>query len=828
MEKRTDEMEQILKKILEMDEDGLESFLKMLKKREDWYLVCMDMGCGGTSADSYKIHGGIRKMVAWPNIHRDKKTGRYLELGISNFIPTILGYDNIGRPVIGPRAFEYGRAAENFKVLPTRENLNCPVLELADDQNKRYQKSLREVWSTYFGEILEIIIQSENQRGCLDCGKDNILFVVAHPASPDWEEEDDPFDIVEKLNDAKEWIQNGAGLALDKILEILEAYEAFIQRKPGMGGTKLLAEAASYKEQIRQGKGLEEAQILAVLDSYQHGIQQWTNLDNFKEMIQEGTGLKREQILTISEAKAAMQYVRRLKNVALDFEKGVIIIDLGASTIDMERISKKKPEPEEYSITLAGKEVDHILAYHILRHSFPEIQERIPTLADYQRWKENDFFEHTVGMSRTEFMYLVRLAKEDACEGAEVEFLKLNGIQWKIASSNSEEMPEARELKVMAPEGGVQERVVVIEELLEQTEIRYECRITGLAQTYKEDAKSFQSVKGSWYGHLEQFVSYAMDRFEADGEAADIVVTGGTSRLVGVERHIRAGINASKAAGRDIRVTMLSSQEDYEMAVPRGASYYVGDVLAHLDDMETFPQALREALDQEIAKGCATYITKHVAAPVNAAIQKSLDQWASFLLKTEECSIEGLERILQTELGNISRDTLKLSVEAGIQDFVTNQKQELPRTYREMDGFLKKISDEKYKRPMDLGNVKMILDHQAIQICTQNTMQKLKCDLLQDTLGKISGLLTRIWTFIKDIAKGGDMTDYERIQWGLIYRRNVRNNFKASDQNNISKELYGMVFRELQDTYHAENRFGLEERIIQSLSDDINRALYLS
>ena len=43
MEKRTDEMEQILKKILEMDEDGLESFLKMLKKREDWYLVCMNI-----------------------------------------------------------------------------------------------------------------------------------------------------------------------------------------------------------------------------------------------------------------------------------------------------------------------------------------------------------------------------------------------------------------------------------------------------------------------------------------------------------------------------------------------------------------------------------------------------------------------------------------------------------------------------------------------------------------------------------------------------------------------------------------------------------------
>lgn len=730
MEKKeeTNKMHEILGSILEIKGDELQTFLDDIKKSKKKYLVCVDMGCGGTSVAALNLDLGVAttQTITWSyrnavNLIKDTKT----------YIPTIIGYDG-NKVIIGPEALLVGRAAENFKKIPTEENLKSVALRVRDFVGNEYVKSLREVWGDYFRKILTDSL-TYVRKTYPDCSQENVLFVVAHPAST-------------------EWIENDI-------------------------------------------------------------------LRNYKNMICEGTGLENTQVLTISEAKAAMQYARKLNNLNVDWDKGVIVIDLGASTIDIEYLSKTNPDPEEWSITMAGKEVDYLLVYYILSECFPEFKERFPQMDDFLDdetfWQDDDYFEELTGETRADFMFYIRTLKELICN--------------KKFPFEVERFDKTFSFVADTPKGIISmSNLVSLEELIQNTEFTFDCADFKMASYMNQNKElmNFQSVKGTWYSHLEGIVSFALNELQGENRTVrDIIVTGGTSQLVGIEKHIKAGIEASTIDGKEhLKITMLSSEEDYERTVPYGTIYYVADTLKHIEDMEKFPETLRKILDDEIIG--KKKLTKHIATSVSGlaknAVGESLHEWYELSKNHSDSSLNGLDRIMKKKMQNISNFDLKCKVEEGIRNFGQQQKMSLENVYKEINDFLVYLSQGQYTHSLNVQDVKLVLDSNQIAACVQTSLQGIDCDCLTYSL---MGVLSGMWSKFINVFQQKDKKD---IQWGYSYRRDVKENFFGSSQDRIQDDLENIIHDELKKTYMQQNRFNLDNQIVEQISDDIKRALYLS
>lgn len=350
----------LIKKLLEVEDLAVLSneFIKQLRTAE--YLFVIDMGCGSTSAACLMLEDYRRDVnqtylqnnisiqiedyihpVLWK--YPDPLDFTIKDGLAHTHIPTLIGYNDIAdtTPVLGPKALDTGYLCENFKEIPTDQNLNKPILWIKDlmdlDMDPEEGKKTRaDVWQDYFYALLTKVLQ---QWGKHRLGLKNLtelsrtsLVMVAHPAGKYWSKPD-----------------------------ILRSYKALIRAK---------------------------------------------------------TGLAEESVLTVSEAKAAMQYVRRHPNykITLDFAKGVLIIDIGASTIDVEYLSQNDPDPLEFSLTMAGRNADRLLAHYVLEQFFPEEMRNYPEPdqipeEDPKKPIEEDFFFQK-GLIRAHFLYQIRVIKE--------------------------------------------------------------------------------------------------------------------------------------------------------------------------------------------------------------------------------------------------------------------------------------------------------------------------------------------------------------------------------------------------------------------------------
>lgn len=738
-----EKIEKIIRNILEMDDCEKESFLKYVKEHTIKYILCMDMGCGGTSTAFYEIENGIIIPVLWRYKTRHRKDGELIDV-VGLFLPTIIGYDIIqsDEPVVGPEAFEYGRAAENFKKLPDEEALKEKVLTVQNAYGEENGYSLFKIWTDYFRKIFEESLHFLKKQQNITCSKEEILFVVAHPSGDEWARK-----------------------------EILE---------------------------------------------------------NYKKMIVKGTGLCAEQIITISESKAAMQYVRRLRNVSVDWSKGVLMIDLGASTIDIEYLSQNCIEPKEYSITMAGREADKILAYDVLCKTNPKLKAEYPTLNDFlwdeRLWTEDNVFEEkleNLEATRAQWMYKIRGFKEAICDNPVFDEPVLFEKSLYYAAARSKTTIPVSEL-------------TILEEVLEQNEFSFACSDMAIAVYMNKGfigngVKGAQLVKGSWYSHLEKLVSYALDELQDENYSiSDIIVTGGSSRLVGVEKHIRKGIETSNIENKTgIHLIMLTGELDYERTVPFGSCYYVGNAIKHLDEICQFPALLRKCLDKTIKeeKALTICVANALVGLLDDVIKDAVKIWSEVSISDRRSSLNGLDEILRNRISKIPFEQLDACVSTGVFEFQKNSSETMAPIYKEINQFLTRLLSENQNKSykIHIEKIKIKIEMNEVSQMVSGICERVKMLHSSDLQNSLAALLIIIFTIFARLFFG---VNKKYIRWPGMYRKKVLNQIPKMEIE-MRNDLIDMLHEEIVDAYERKQRFHLEEQILESMSDDIKRALYL-
>lgn len=689
----TDEkMNSIIKKMLEITKDDEFNKLKegIIEGRFQ-YLMTVDMGCGNTSLAVYKIIDGEVQLIKWKYLEQGTD-GNIIEIP-GHSIPTIFGY-NVDKPVIGPEAMRYGGAVENFKTIPSDDNLNNIIYTRVGNVE---DVPLRNIWERYFQLIMRKGIDGARNH-YNDINEENIILVVAHPSDDTW---------------------------------------------------------IDY-------------------------------LDSYKNMICTGTGLSREQVITFSEAKAAMQYVRTYKGYTIDWKKGVIIIDLGASTIDIAYLADGQ-EQKEYSIAMAGKEVDLILGHEVLSQLYPNELNQYST----NELPDDQFFynhRYEIREGKRGFSYIMRGLKENVCKE-----------------------------DLIVAYGDIKIDRNLIHYLLSTVQFDFMAYNPAIAE-YMNGIPGMQVVNGTWYTHLEKLVKYVLSEIAKNGRYADkIIVTGGTANLVGIKECIGDAIRVEWGDNWGGDMIILNQTADYEKTVPYGSAAYLGKVINHMNDMSKFPGELEKTLTEEVTEKVAPAILDAIAPLVAQSMQNVVNNWAALPERANESSINALKNNLKGI--NINQN----NIDNAINDAIGRVNQEiaiaqLGETKKVIEDFLSNLSiDQAYKRP--IGNIKIQchMTTASIRQVAVESVKKLNIDKC------ITGLINKILRFINKIFRDDNDPLRRRI------RMNIQENFNANflRKNIISDELLKVIYEEFPATFKATEGFGMFASLMDGLEMDINQAMFM-
>ena len=710
-------MKDNLKQFLEFpDDQTLDNFIRNWNQYK--YIVCIDMGCGNTSAAWSPLfqrnYQDTTALVLWryPNTPGQESTSNLS-------IPTMIGYEveygSNERPIIGPKALANGAVAQNFKEIPTASNLKAMIydLELPFTEEK-IQKSRQMIWEDYFRKIWEHMQDEANAKN-ISLGKANTLIVVAHPASEDWKRV----------------------------------------------------------------------------------------LSNYKDLICKGTRFDPEQVITFSEAHAAMQYLNYLGRANLSLVEGILVIDLGASTIDVEYLSKDNPTPQEFSITMAGREVDAILGHHFLEQWFPGEMSAYP---NKNQLPEDDFFNNhgdQLGYkTKSEFEYLIRVFKEDLCNlalagGCEKEmvfsFNTLNPISFS-----------ASHLQNLLKTSGFPVRIPL----------------------FMATVNGTQTQKKTWFGTLQELITYSMDAL-GDKPLKNIVVTGGSCRLVGVRECIEEGIRKSERGqqGRAENlfhkdgIVFLNQDLDYERTVPYGSIYYMSRVLDHLDDMQNFPAQLEMTLKEEWIPEATKQLTEEIYAMTKGKLQQALTEWYNLPKEDKNYPPQGLQEIIGKHMGAIQESDAGNCISSGVkklQNIINasfsagdhSDPDPFCKTVTCLQNFLQSLASTKYTGDLNVKDVMLNI----------NLAQMKSKILFITSQSDLNALQKGFW---------GNLQKWFNI-YKKAYRNNIYNRFLPENGPTIKEGIHKIVLSELNSAYARNNGFGLGEQILGKMDKDIKRALFLS
>lgn len=708
---------EIIGKMLEMEQEERDCFIAKLIKGEYKYLITFDMGCGNTSAAVVKIEEYqyvLTKLITWSYLIDWQKDGvRAVVKGIS--IPTMLGYDETGKAVVGPEALEFGDVAANFKTLPVRNRLVAQFPEIGGCTNV----PLGRIWRDYFAATFGMILQ-DAKKIYPDITRDNLVFVVAHPAD-----------------------------------------------------------------------------------------EKWINcLEDYRQLIADGTDLQTEQILTFSEAKASMEYVCAEKG-ALDWSKGVIIIDMGASTLDVEYlVSGKEFSKMECSLAMAGKEIDGLLGNEILLTMYPDqlknvssktdtLQNNIIELYPDEVPEDTFFSEHAreFGVCDTQklFLWRMRLIKEVISQIGRSEY---NQYQDGVAF------------------GKLDLDKNFLESILATKQFSITCSDPAIAMFMTGGQIGVLEVENTWYGFLSKFVEYvATEISKQPGSilADKIIVTGGTANLPNVEYYINQGIQA--AGWKDWNsnnIIVMGQPSDYERTVPYGSASYLLKVMKYTPVMLEFPGKLMRTLEEDLCFKCSIIIRDEIYPVVSKKIQAVLNQWAS-PNNNIDTSINGLKKeIDKIEISQEEIDAAVTSADKKIS--ALNMTEVAGKTVAQISSFLNSISvNGTYDKSVDFDKIKLSIDIVMIKNAIMRSCDTNK--LLQKYFTGLQAIM-----FLFGIKKAHNKLNVK-----------ARNNFIMNFQrkNSIGADICAEIQEQFKKEFAATEGFGMVEEIIRSLETDINQAMFL-
>lgn len=541
------------------------------------------------------------------------------------------------------------------------------------------------------------------------------------------------------------------------------------------------------------------------------------NLDSYKKLIMAGTGLQRHQVITFSEAKASMQYVRIEKKLPINWKKGVIVIDLGASTIDVEYLVFGKPSTE-FSIAMAGKDVDYLLGNAVLSSIFPNELAQIPP----NELPEEAFFQKHIeefNVSKAGFSWWMRNLKESVCRFGQDTF------PYNTPSG---------EAKIMTIDKNY------LQTILETKSFAFSCSDLYLAE-YMGAKKGTQLVYGTWYEYLEKLVTYLLTNIGTN-YADKIIVTGGTANLIGIESCIARAVK--KASWPEIKIEVLNQPSDYERTVPYGSASYLTNVIKNTSKILTFPSLLKKALKEDLVPYSADIIRNKVAPVAKGTIKQIIKAWAALPKGHKDSSINALKKKINSV--SIDKNDLRNAVDQAISEIQRNcaqklqpkppektapdrrssihltavrvmiegmgkrRQEPLQNTMAAIYSFLKDLSmSEKYEHPISVSGLQFNLEPKDISKVVQDSFASVG----------VGNLITGFWNSIKYIFIDDDKPSSPTV------RQSVLDNFDSV--NTIHSDLLAPIQKEFSKAFDAQSGFGIVEQIIADLETDINQAMFI-
>ena len=325
------------------------------------------------------------------------------------------------------------------------------------------------------------------------------------------------------------------------------------------------------------------------------GLEWCQELLNYRKLIMDATGLPGEQVITFSEAKASMMYARQKRDrtgrLILQENQETLVIDLGASTIDVLYVDADGTLQREFSLPLAGRNIDELLGHALLEKRYEEELanyrvDKIPDEAFFTRHKAELNIDYSL------YKYNMRSCKEDLCsspEDAQSIFKKDDTVSQDLL------------------------------DLLKTRPFCVKCQDMDFVTFMGGKNNAFSAT---WEQTLTRLVEYVAKGMSDD---CQIVITGGTANLLGVEDCVRIG--AAAAGVTNPKLVILNKPADYEYTVPFGSADYMMRVLGNLESLENFPDKLEKKLREWICSGFTESVAPLIVADAISKMNSIVATW---------------------------------------------------------------------------------------------------------------------------------------------------------------------------------------------------------
>ena len=509
---------------------------------------------------------------------------------------------------------------------------------------------------------------------------------------------------------------------------------------------------------------------------------EWSKeLPNYRKLIITATGLPSEQVITFSEAKASMMYARQKRDgrgaLILKNHREVLVIDLGASTIDVLYVDARGNPKKEFSITLAGRNIDEMLGHALLEKYYPE------ELAEYPAYEIPDtaFFgrhKHELDREYSTFRFDMRALKEDICKYPnQTRVVKCGTKTMEADSHYLMELLNSRKFRVVST-------------------MEFAKFMTG-----QEGIDSFDAT---WNEALTMLVKYMTEGLSND---CQIVVSGGTANLIGIEDCIREGAAASGV--HDPQLTILNQPSDYEYTVPFGSEAYLRRVLNNLDQLEQFPGDMTIKLKNWLCNSAADCITPLVAADAEKKIQGIVVQWAE---PKEKASVRDLfDRIEKITYRESEAEKL---IQQGLSDMKNQAIRDNQTRADQIRGKVESTCTELLNNVAPTGNFDSRLNFAGLHLDIKASSIQYS---VQKSLKEIDWLEFQYWW-----GMHGTYDPLPRYHRSRIARKwNT-----AESRETIRKQIHKDVLDAVEKQYDATNGFGIMAVIMDELRSELGLALF--